>query len=108
MFLIIASLALSASWIVWTWLYTAHRKPVPPSWTKNEPATALGVVVWVVLLATGIGAFVAACAAPVATLGQLTILSAIATVSAPVLAWFLTRYLRASPTVPNPNGAVLT
>lgn len=96
MYLTVASLLLSATWVLWNWAYTAHRRPVPAAWTRYEAASIAAVITWVTFLAVGTGALVAAVISPIETLRDQTLLSAAVTLAAPVLAAKARPRLRAS------------
>lgn len=86
MILTTASLSLSATWIVWSWAYAAHRRPVPAPWTRVEAVSIAAVLVWLILLAIGAGALIAAAIAPIDALRDQSLFSGVVTLGAPVLA----------------------
>lgn len=110
MYLTVASLLLSATWILWNWAYTAHRRPVPAAWTRYEAASIAAVIAWVTFLAVGTGALVAALVSPIETLRDQTLVSVLVTLAAPVLAAKARPRLRAPlvgpKTVPSQDRAV--
>lgn len=94
MYIITASISLSAAWILWHWAYSAHRRAVPAKWTRAAGASTATVLVWVFLSALGVSALVAAAFTPIDALRDLNVGSAAASVIAPVLAILLTPTLR--------------
>lgn len=94
MYLTYASLLLSVTWVLWTWAYAAHRRPVPAAWTRNGAASTAIVLVIVALLPIGFGLLFATGLSPMATLAAQTPASAVATLAAPVLAGLATPRLR--------------
>lgn len=94
MYLTSASLLLSVTWVLWTWAYAAHRRPVPLAWTRNGAASTAIVLLVVALLPLGLGSLFAAGVAPMEALREQTLASAVATLTAPVLAILVTPRLR--------------
>lgn len=94
MYLTSASLLLSVTWVLWTWAYAAHRRPDPAAWTRNGAASTVIVLVVVALLPIGFGCLFATGLAPMETLAEQTLASAVATLAAPVLAILVTPRLR--------------
>lgn len=95
MYLAIASLTLSATWIIWIWAYAAHRRPVPLAWTRYESASITVTLLVTNLLPIGIGFLVVALSTPLATLKDLGLSGAAIGLGMPLLAVLVTPRLKA-------------
>jgi len=107
MYLSIASLTLSATWIIWTWAYVAHRRPEPAAWTRHDAASIAATLVVTNLLPIGVGFLVVALSTPLATLQDLTLAGTAVALGMPLLAVLVTPRLRAPlRQAPRPSVAV--
>ena len=95
MYLFVASLILSVTWIIWIWAYSAHRRPEPLAWTRLSAASIAVLLVVVCLLPVGIGYLAVALMSPLETLGDLGVVRAALAAAAPLVAVLATPRLLA-------------
>lgn len=95
MHLLVASLTLSATWLIWIWAYAAHRRPEPLAWTHYSVASIAVLLGVVCVLPLGIGYLAVALLSRLETLGDLGIAQAALVAVAPLLAVFATPRLLA-------------
>jgi hypothetical protein len=95
MHVLVASLILSVTWMIWIWAYAAHRRPEPLAWTRYSVASIAVLLVVVCLLPMGIGYLAVALMSPLEMLGDLGIAQAALVVGTPLLAVFATPRLLA-------------
>jgi hypothetical protein len=85
MYLAVSSVTLSATWLIWIWAYSAHRRPEPPAWTRHNAASIAVLLVVVSLLPVGIGYLAVSLISPLEALRDLDVAEAALALGLPLL-----------------------